>query len=35
MERHFSGRENHIQLVLRLLTLELWQRTFVDGAGRG
>jgi len=35
LERHFSGRENHIQLVLRLLTLELWQRTFVDGAGRG
>ncbi len=35
LQRHFSGRENHIQLVLRLLTLELWQRAFVDGAGCG
>lgn len=34
VERHFSGRENHIQLVLRLLTLELWQRAFVDGEQR-
>ena len=30
LENHFTRREDHIQLVLRLLTLELWQRSFVD-----
>ncbi len=33
LDRHFSRRENHIQLVMRLLILELWQRAFVDGDG--
>lgn len=31
LEGHFSRRENHIQLVMRLLILELWQRAYVDG----
>ena len=36
LQRHFSRREDHIQLVMRLLLLELWQRAFVDGdAGPG
>ncbi|MBN2472573.1 MAG: asparagine synthase (glutamine-hydrolyzing) [Anaerolineae bacterium] len=34
LDRHFSRRENHIQLVMRLLILELWQRAFVDGQGQ-
>ena len=34
LERHFSRRENHVQLVMRLLLLELWQRAFVDGKSR-
>ncbi len=28
LTRHFARRENHVQLVLRLLILELWQRAF-------
>ena len=27
---HFARREDHVQLVTRLLVLELWQRAFVD-----
>lgn len=30
LDQHFSRRENHIQLVMRLLILELWQRAYVD-----
>jgi asparagine synthase (glutamine-hydrolysing) len=31
LTRHFARREDHVQLVTRLLIFELWQRTFVDG----
>ncbi len=31
LRRHFSRREDHVQLVMRLLLLELWQRAFLDG----
>lgn len=32
LENHFTRRENHIQMVIRLLILELWQRSFIDNA---
>ncbi len=31
LARHFSRREEHVQLVSRLLLLELWQRAFFGG----
>lgn len=31
LTRHFERREDHVQLVTRLLILELWQRAFLDG----
>ncbi|GAB4573541.1 MAG: amidotransferase 1, exosortase A system-associated [Anaerolineae bacterium] len=32
LDRHFSRRENHVQLITRLLILELWHRTFESNA---
>lgn len=30
LEEHFSGRTDRAELIFRLLTLELWQRAFID-----